>query len=520
LDWCSHCCFRAAFDEARKNAPSIIVIDEIDSIAPKRSAAGGEVEKRMVSQLLTLMDGLKPNDAVMVIGATNRPNVLEPALRRFGRFDREIDLGIPDELGRAEILKIKTRSMKLAPDVDLARIAADAHGFVGSDVAQLCLEAALQAVREQLGGIDVDADALDPEMLEGLRVTQKHFAHASTKCNPSSLRENVIESPNVKWEDIGGLEETKKELRETVEYPVQFAEKFRRFGMSPSKGVLFYGPPGCGKTLLAKAVASECKANFLSIKGPELLTMWFGESEANVRNLFDKARAAAPCILFFDEMDSIAKARGSSGGGGNDAGDRVMNQILAEIDVASTSNVFVIGATNRPDILDTAITRPGRLDQLIYIPLPDYESRVSIFKANLRKSPIAPDISFEVLAKVTEGFSGADVTEICQRAAKVAIREAIAADEAILLEEELMESKGVVFDESGVDEYDDPVPAITRRHFEEAMSYARKSVPASEIKKYDDFRKQQKANNAATQGFAFKAPDAAAAAAAAAAATP
>jgi len=457
---------RAAFDDARANAPAIVIIDEVDSIAPKREKAGGEVEKRMVSQLLTLMDGLKPNEQVMVIAATNRPNVIEPALRRFGRFDREIDVGIPDDKGRLEILRIKTKQMKLSADVDLEQIAADAHGFVGSDVAQLCLEAALQAVRDELGNIDIDADDLDQDLLDGIRVTAKHFSTAAGKCNPSSLRENVIEMPNIKWEDIGGLEETKKELRETVEYPVQFADKFRRFGMQPSKGVLFYGPPGCGKTLLAKAVASECKANFLSIKGPELLTMWFGESEANVRNLFDKARAAAPCILFFDEMDSIAKARGSSGGG-SDAGDRVMNQILAEIDVASGQNVFIIGATNRPDILDAAITRPGRLDQLIYIPLPDFESRVSIFKANLRKSPIAPDISFEVLAKVTEGFSGADVTEICQRSAKIAIREAIAADEAILLEEELMEAQGVVFDESGFEEYEDPVPAITRAHFEE-----------------------------------------------------
>jgi len=394
---------------------------------------------------------------------------------------------------------------RIAADVDLERIAMDCQGFVGSDLAQLCLEAALQAVREQLGNIDVDADSLDPELLEGIKVNAAHFTHAGTKCNPSSLRESLVEMPTIKWEDIGGLEETKRELRETVEYPVAYSDKFRRFGMQPTKGVLFYGPPGCGKTLLAKAVASECKANFLSIKGPELLTMWFGESEANVRNLFDKARAAAPCILFFDEMDSIAKARGGSGGG-NDAGDRVMNQILSEIDVAGSSgqNVFIIGATNRPDILDTAITRPGRLDSLIYIPLPDFESRVSIFKANLRKSPIAPDIDFKTLAKVTEGFSGADVTEICQRAAKIAIREAIAADEAVMLEEEMMEAQGVVFDEEGVDEYEDPVPAITRAHFEEAMSFARKSVPASEIKKYDDFRKQQKKDAKATEGFSFK----------------
>lgn len=286
--------------------------------------------------------------------------------------------------------------------MDLERIAMDCQGFVGSDLAHLCLEAALQAVREQLGNIDVDADSLDPKLLEGIKVNAAHFAHAGTKCNPSSLRESLVEMPTIKWEDIGGLEETKRELRETVEYPVAYSDKFRRFGMQPTKGVLFYGPPGCGKTLLAKAVASECKANFLSIKGPELLTMWFGESEANVRNLFDKARAAAPCILFFDEIDSIAKARGSGGGGGaSEAGDRVINQILTEIDgVGASKPVFVIGATNRPDILDPAVTRPGRLDQLIYIPLPDLKSRASIFSACLRNSPLSKEVDLNEMAKV------------------------------------------------------------------------------------------------------------------------
>ena len=253
---------------------------------------------------------------------------------------------------------------------------------------------------------------------------------ALTLTNPSSLRETAIEVPNVKWEDIGGLEDVKRELRETVQYPVQHADKFEFFGMQPSKGVLFYGPPGCGKTLLAKAIANECKANFISIKGPELLTMWFGESEANVRDLFDKARQASPCVIFFDEMDSIAKARSSGGSGGSEAADRVMNQILAEIDIAGAKNVFVIGATNRPDILDPAVTRPGRLDQLIYIPLPDHESRVSVLQASLRKSPVAPEVDLERIAKLTDGFSGADLTEICARASKNAIRDAIAAEEA------------------------------------------------------------------------------------------
>lgn len=416
---------RKAFEEAEKNAPSIIFIDEIDSIAPKREKTQGEVERRIVSQLLTLMDGLKSRSQVMVIAATNRPNSIDPALRRFGRFDREIDIGVPDENGRLEILRIHTRNMKLDPDVDLERIAKDTHGYVGADIAQLCTEAAFQCIREKMDLIDLEDEHIDAEILDSLAVTQEHFKFALGQSNPSALRETHVEIPNVTWEDIGGLEEVKVELQETVQYPVEHPEKFEKFGMQPSKGVLFYGPPGCGKTLLAKAIANECQANFISIKGPELLTMWFGESEHNVREVFDKARQAAPCILFFDELDSIARSRGSSAGDAGGAGDRVINQILTEIDgVGERKSVFVIGATNRPDILDPAITRPGRLDQLIYIPLPDHKSRVQIFKAALRKSPVSPDVDFEALAAATAGFSGADITEICQRACKLAIREA------------------------------------------------------------------------------------------------
>jgi transitional endoplasmic reticulum ATPase len=308
--------------------------------------------------------------------------------------------------------------------------------------------------------------------------------------------------PNVTWEDVGGLEDVKRELYETVQYPVEHADKFEKFGMSPSKGVLFYGPPGCGKTLLAKAIANECGANFISIKGPELLTMWFGESEANVRDLFDKARAAAPCILFFDEIDSIAKARGGGGGGGSsEAGDRVINQILTEIDgVGAKKSVFVIGATNRPDILDSAVTRPGRLDQLIYIPLPDYGSRLSVFKAALRKSPVAPDVDLEAMAKSTEGFSGADITEICQRAAKNAIRESIAGNVA----HARAISAGEV-DES--EPFEDPVPFIRRDHFEDAMSRARRSVSDDDIRKYEQFMAKMKADSskAGASGFSFDA---------------
>ncbi|VEL13823.1 unnamed protein product [Protopolystoma xenopodis] len=420
---------RKAFEEAEKNSPAIIFIDELDAIAPKREKTHGEVERRIVSQLLTLMDGLKKRNHVIVMAATNRPNSIDPALRRFGRFDREIEIGIPDSIGRLEILRIHTKNMRLAEDVDLEQIANEAHGHVGADLASLCSEAALQQIRNKMDLIDLEDDTIDAEVLNSLAVTMDDFRWALKKSNPSALRETTVEVPNVTWDDVGGLENVKRELQELVQYPVEHPDKFLKFGMTPSKGVLFYGPPGCGKTLLAKAIANECQANFISIKGPELLTMWFGESEANVRDIFDKARQAAPCVLFFDELDSIAKARGGSVGDAGGAADRVINQLLTEMDgMSSKKNVFIIGATNRPDIIDGAILRPGRLDQLIYIPLPDEKSRLAIFKANLRKSPIAKDVDLTYLAKVTQGFSGADLTEISQRACKQAIRECIEAE--------------------------------------------------------------------------------------------
>ena len=479
---------RQAFEEAIEKAPSIIFMDELDSIAPKRDQAQGETEKRVVSQLLTLMDSLKPNSNVIVIGATNRPNVIESALRRPGRFDRELEIVIPDEDGRHEIIKIKTKDMKLAPDVDLFQIARDTHGYVGADIQQLTLEAALQCIRSNIGNMDVDSEeAIPEESLDELVVTNDHFSHALSVCDPSTLRDNKVEVPNVKWEDIGGLEETKRELQEMVRYPIEHRHLFERFGMQASRGVLFYGPPGCGKTLMAKAIANECGANFISVKGPELLNMWFGGSEANVRNLFDKARAASPCILFFDEMDSIARARGS-GSGSSETSDRVINQILSEIDgMGSGKTLFIIGATNRPDILDPGIMRPGRLDQLIHIPLPDRESRVSIFKANLRKSPIARDMDLELLADVTEGFSGADITEICQRAAKNAVRDSITAG---IERQKRVESGDLTQEEA--DALPDPVPFITRAHFEASMSKARRSVGPEIIQQYDDFTKKIK----------------------------
>jgi len=332
--------------------------------------------------------------------------------------------------------------------------------------------------------------------LDSMAVTMDHFRTALGVSNPSALRETVVEIPNVTWDDIGGLADVKRELRETVQYPVEHPEKYLQYGMSPSKGVLFYGPPGTGKTLLAKAIANECQANFISVKGPELLTMWFGESEANVREIFDKARGAAPCVLFFDELDSIAKARGSSQGDAGGAGDRVINQILTEMDgMGAKKNVFIIGATNRPDTIDPAILRPGRLDQLIYIPLPDLPSRVEILKACLKKSPISKDVNLEFLGQKTPGFSGADLTEICQRACKLAIRESI--------EKEVIAARAAK--ESGMETENDvdPVPEITRAHFEEAMKFARRSVSDNDIRKYEMFSQTLQQSKGFLSNFKF-----------------
>jgi len=345
--------------------------------------------------------------------------------------------------------------------------------------------------------IDLEDETIPVEVLNSMSVTMEHFRTALGTSNPSALRETVVEVPTVTWEDIGGLEDVKRELRETVQYPVEHPEKYLEYGMSPSKGVLFYGPPGCGKTLLAKAIANECQANFISIKGPELLTMWFGESEANVRDIFDKARAASPCVLFFDELDAIAKARGSSLGDAGGAADRVINQILTEMDgMGAKKNVFIIGATNRPDIIDPAILRPGRLDQLIYIPLPDHLSRLNIFKSTLRKSPISKEVDLEFLAKKTPGYSGADLTEICQRACKLAIRESI--------EKDIENTKArIARGEMETGEYVNPVPEITRLHFEEAMKFARRSVSDNDIRKYEMFSQTLQQSKGMLSNFKF-----------------
>jgi transitional endoplasmic reticulum ATPase len=344
----------------------------------------------------------------------------------------------------------------------------------------------MQCIREKMDLIDIEDETIDTEVLASMAVTHEHFKFALGTSNPSSLRETVVEVPNISWDDIGGLVEVKNELRELVQYPIEHPEKFEKFGMSPSRGVLFYGPPGCGKTLLAKAVANECQANFISVKGPELLTMWFGESEANVRDTFSKARAAAPCVLFFDELDSIAQQRGSNSGDGGGAGDRVMNQLLTEMDgVGAKKNIFIIGATNRPDIIDPALMRPGRLDQLIYIPMPDLESRLSVLGATLRKSPINKDVDLKYLAAQTEKFTGADLTEICQRAAKNAIRENIQRD----MERQRIRAEAAAEGEmeEEEDDDDDAMPEIMPRHFEEAVRNARRSVSDRDLAQYSSF---------------------------------
>jgi transitional endoplasmic reticulum ATPase len=419
---------REIFEEAKKNAPSIIFIDEIDAIAPKREEVTGEVEKRVVAQLLALMDGLESRGKVVVLAATNRPNALDPALRRPGRFDREIEIGVPDKQGRLEILQIHTRNMPLAKDVDLNRLAEMTHGFVGADLAALCREAAMKALRRYLPKIDLSQERIPLEVLEQLEVTMQDFLEAYKEVTPSALREVYVEIPNVEWSDIGGLEQVKQELREAVEWPIKHPEAFKRMGIKPPKGILLYGPPGCGKTLLAKAVATESEANFITIKGPEIFSKWVGESEKAIREIFRKARQAAPCIVYFDEIDAIAPIRGL-GFGDSVVTERVITQLLTEMDgIQSLENVVVLASTNRPDMLDPALLRPGRFDRLIYVPPPDYEARLEIFKVHTRNMPLAEDVDLQQLARMTEGYSGSDIEAVCREAGMLALRENINAE--------------------------------------------------------------------------------------------
>ena len=413
---------RDIFKQAEENAPSIIFIDEIDSIAPKREEVTGEVEKRIVSQLLTLMDGMKSRGKVVVIAATNRPDSIDPALRRPGRFDREIEIGIPDQQGRREILNIHTRGMPIDEKVNLDQIARVTHGFVGADLEVLAKEAAMRSLRKILPDLDLEAEKIPAEILQKIIITDNDFKEALKDVRPSALREVLVQVPDVTWDDVGGLESLKEELYEAVEWPLKHKEAFEYTDVATPKGILLYGPPGTGKTLIAKAVAHTSESNFISIKGPELLSKWVGESEKGVREIFRKARQAAPCIIFLDELDSLAPSR-SSGSSDSNVTERVVSQLLTEIDgLEELHDVLIIGATNRVDLIDSALLRPGRFDRIIEVPLPDTKGRENIFKIHTRKKPLAEGIDFAKLVQLTNGFSGAEIEGLCNRAAMSSIR--------------------------------------------------------------------------------------------------
>ena len=417
---------RNIFKNAEEKAPSIIFIDEIDSIAPKREEVTGEVERRIVAQLLSLMDGMSTRGKVVVIGATNRINAIDPALRRPGRFDREIEIGVPDKEGRLEILQIHTRGMPLDKDVDLEKIASMSHGFVGADLQSLAKEAAIRALRKVLPEIDLTAESIPSDTLRKIIVTMDDFTNVLQEMEPSALREVFVEVPNVTWNDIGGLSDVKQELQEAVEWPLKYQSLFTHSDAVPPKGILLYGPPGTGKTLIAKAAAHESEANFISIKGPELLSKWVGESEKGVREVFRKARGAAPCIVFFDEIDAIAPTRGGAGSDSH-VTERLISQLLTELDgLEILTNVVIIAATNRPDIIDPALLRPGRFDRLLYVPPPDKQSRVHVLKIHTKKKPLANDVKIDVLADQTEGYTGADIAALASAAVMLALREHVA----------------------------------------------------------------------------------------------
>lgn len=450
---------RNIFQEAEKNAPSIIFIDELDSIAPKRGDITGEVERRVVAQLLSLLDGLQERGQVICIGATNREDSLDPALRRPGRFDREIMFGVPNQEARKEILQIHTRGMPLDIDVNIDRYAEITYGYVGADIMAVAREAAMFSLRDILPKINLD-EVIPAEVIQELVIRDHHFIKAINTIKPSAMREVIIEVPNIPWEDVGGLEEVKQELKEAVEWPLEFPALFKKAGIRPLNGILLFGPPGCGKTLLAKAIATETKSNFISIRGPEILSKWVGESEKNVREIFSKARLVAPSIVYFDEIEAISVGRGTNVGAPTH--DSVINQLLVELDgIESRSGVVIIATTNRPDLVDPAFLRPGRFDRLIYVEAPDYDSRLKILEVHARHMPMAEDVSLKKIALVTDGYSGADMENVCREAGMAAIRE-----------------------------FKETFEKIENKHFEQALSRVKSTLPQDIIEKYEAMAKQ------------------------------
>ena len=463
---------RDVFEEATEEAPSIVFMDELDSIAPKREEAGGDVERRVVAQLLSLMDGLEERGQVVVIGATNRVDAIDPALRRGGRFDREIEVGVPDREGRKEILQVHTRNMPLVEEIDLDEYAENTHGFVGSDLESLAKESAMHALRRIRPELDLESEEIDADVLNSIQVTEQDFKEAMKGIEPSALREVFVEVPDVSWDQVGGLEGTKERLRETIQWPLEYPEVFEELDMQAAKGVLMYGPPGTGKTLLAKAVANEAESNFISIKGPELLNKYVGESEKGVREVFSKARENAPTIVFFDEIDSIATERGKNSGDSG-VGERVVSQLLTELDgLESLEDVVVIATTNRPDLIDAALLRPGRLDRHVHVPVPDEEARRKILDVHTRDKPLADDVDLDTLARKTEGYVGADIEAVAREASMNASREFIGS----VTREEVGESVGNV--------------RVTMAHFEDALGEVNPSVTPETRERYEEIEKQ------------------------------
>ncbi|MFC6865509.1 CDC48 family AAA ATPase [Halomicroarcula sp. GCM10025817] len=467
---------RDIFDEASENAPAIVFIDEIDSIAPKRGETQGDVERRVVAQLLSLMDGLEERGQVIVIGATNRVDAIDPALRRGGRFDREIEIGVPDKDGRKEILQVHTRGMPLSEKIDLEEYAENTHGFVGADLASLTKESAMNALRRIRPELDLESDEIDAEVLEHLEITDEDFKEAKKGIEPSALREVFVEVPDITWADVGGLEDTKERLRETIQWPLEYGSVFEAMDLDAAKGVLLYGPPGTGKTLLAKAVANEADSNFISVKGPELLNKFVGESEKGVREVFSKARENAPTVVFFDEIDSIATERGTRSGDSG-VGERMVSQLLTELDgIEEMEDVVVIATSNRPDLIDSALLRPGRLDRHVHVPVPDEEARRAIFDVHTRDKPLADDVDLDRLARRTEGYVGADIEAVAREASMAATREFIASVDP----EDIDDTVGNV--------------RVTMDHFEQALDEVNASVTQETRDRYEQIEEQFQRN--------------------------